>query len=53
MPDRVATLENIVVVHVPPVVREGLQGGTRIGLLLSVYLHKNIFIAMFLLIGFC
>jgi len=32
----------------PMVVREGLQGGTRIGLPLSVYLHKNMFIAMFI-----
>jgi len=29
------------------VVREGLQGGARMGLPLSVYLHKNIFIAVF------
>ena len=38
------------VVRAPLVVREGLQGGTQIGLLLSVHLHKNIFIAMFAVI---
>jgi len=34
-------------VHVPLVVCKALQGGTDIEVQLPVYLHKNIFTAMF------
>jgi len=43
----VSTSGSQAVTGAPIVVREGLQGGTRISPLLSVYLHKNISIAMF------
>jgi len=42
-----------IVVHVPLMVREGLQGGTRLGQL-SVFLHRKIYSQLqILFFGFC